>query len=123
MRLIDAWALMEYCNNLSSKTIDANDIARFPTAVGWISVKEGLPKEKPSIFNRFYGTAKWDSGMWRYNSDPVIVAVKYPDGTRRVTIGETHDGELRATRSGYIPHEVTHWMPLPEMPLEEDEHG
>ena len=36
MRLIDADALMDYCNNLKDKTIDANDIARFPTAVGWI---------------------------------------------------------------------------------------
>ena len=30
-RLIDANALMDYCNNLKGKTIDANDIARFPT--------------------------------------------------------------------------------------------
>ncbi len=34
MRLIDADALLEYCNNLQDKTIDANDIARFPTAAG-----------------------------------------------------------------------------------------
>ena len=33
MRMVDADALMEYCNNLKDKTIDANDIARFPTAV------------------------------------------------------------------------------------------
>ena len=44
MRLIDANALMEYCNNLKDKTIGANDIARFPTAVGWISVKDRLPE-------------------------------------------------------------------------------
>lgn len=45
MRPIDADALMEYCNNLRDKTIDANDIARFPTAVGWISVKDRLPED------------------------------------------------------------------------------
>lgn len=31
-RLIDADALMEYCSNQKTKTIDNNDIARFPTA-------------------------------------------------------------------------------------------
>jgi hypothetical protein len=31
MGLIDANALMNFCNNLRDKTIDANDIARFPT--------------------------------------------------------------------------------------------
>ena len=31
-RYIDAFALIEYANNLKDKTIDANDIARFPTA-------------------------------------------------------------------------------------------
>lgn len=30
-RLIDANALMEYCSNQKTKTIDNNDIARFPT--------------------------------------------------------------------------------------------
>lgn len=39
MRLIDADALMTYCNNLKDKKIDANDIARFPTA------KEQEPKQ------------------------------------------------------------------------------
>lgn len=31
VRLINAWDLIEYCNNQKSKTIDNNDIARFPT--------------------------------------------------------------------------------------------
>ncbi len=46
MRLIDADALINYCNNLKDKTIDANDIARFPTAVGWISLKDRLSWSK-----------------------------------------------------------------------------
>ena len=41
-RLIDANALMDYCNNLKDKTIDANDIARFPTAIGWINNYEWI---------------------------------------------------------------------------------
>ena len=32
-RLIDADALMEYCQNDKSKVIDCNDIARFPTII------------------------------------------------------------------------------------------
>lgn len=31
MRLIDADALCEYANNTKDKTVDANDIMRFPT--------------------------------------------------------------------------------------------
>lgn len=31
-RYIDAWKLIEYANNQKDKTVDANDIARFPTA-------------------------------------------------------------------------------------------
>ena len=30
-RLIDAWKLCEYANNLKDKCVDANDIMRFPT--------------------------------------------------------------------------------------------
>lgn len=33
-RLIDADVLMEYCQNDINKTVDCNDIARFPTIVG-----------------------------------------------------------------------------------------
>ena len=49
IRLIDAWALMEYCNNTKDNTIDANDIARFPTALGWISTKEKLPDSEREV--------------------------------------------------------------------------
>lgn len=31
MRLIDADALLDFCANTTSKTIDCNDIARFPS--------------------------------------------------------------------------------------------
>jgi len=40
MRLIDADELMNFCNNLRDKTIDANDIARFPT-VDAVPVRHG----------------------------------------------------------------------------------
>lgn len=32
-RLIDADAFMEYCQNNINKTVDCNDIARFPTII------------------------------------------------------------------------------------------
>lgn len=41
-RLIDANALMKYTQNQVSKTIDCNDIARFPTAYNVKSVEEQL---------------------------------------------------------------------------------
>ena len=49
MRLIDANALLEYCNNQKHKIVDANDIARFPTAVGWVSVNDRLPKKSENV--------------------------------------------------------------------------
>lgn len=44
MRLIDADALMDYCQNQNSKTISCNDIARFPTAYDVDKVVEQLEK-------------------------------------------------------------------------------
>jgi hypothetical protein len=64
MRPIDADALMDYCNNQKDKTIDANDIARFPTIGGWISVKDGLP-EKNQIVIASDGEHTWDVGMYK----------------------------------------------------------
>lgn len=39
MPYIDVFKLMEYANNMKDKTIDANDIARFP----WADVREVKP--------------------------------------------------------------------------------
>lgn len=44
MRLIDADALMDYCQNQKSKTISCNDIARFPTAYDVDKVVEDIGK-------------------------------------------------------------------------------
>jgi len=119
MRLIDADELMNYCNNQKDKTIDANDIARFPTIGGWISVKDRLPVETHSIFFPWYGKQKWSSAMWKEQSDKVIVTVAFKDGTRLVTTGETHDGVWHTSISRTFEPEVTHWMPMPGLPKEE----
>lgn len=83
----------------------------------WISVKDDMPVELHSIFWRFLGTGKWSNAMWREQSDKVLVAVEFADGTRRVTTGETHDGKWRTSISPTIPHLVTHWMKMPDLPL------
>jgi len=117
-RLIDADALMEYCNNLKGKTIDANDIARFPTVSGWISVKEELPEEKPSLFSRFKGTDKWSKAMWAMESKTVLVVATFPNKGSTVVTGNLHDGKWCTKISPMIDCKVTHWMPMPEPPME-----
>ena len=121
MRPIDADALMDYCNNQKDKTISANDIARFPTVGGWISVKDSLPEEHESIFHKLLGTPKWSSAMWQQESDKVLVCVSFPDGTSVVTTGCLHNSDWVTTVSRALPQKVTHWMPLPEPPKEVSE--
>jgi hypothetical protein len=107
MRPIDADALMEYCNNLKDKTIDANDIARFPTACGWISVKDRLPEEHADEhsyeFEQFLCSTVWD--------DVRMVGF----GTR---IGD--DKQHFWSGNSIWDDRVTHWMPLPEPPKEDE---
>lgn len=113
MRLIDANALMKYCNKLKDKTIDANDIARFPTAVGWISVKDRLPERKEYLH---------ESNVIRGSSEYVLVYISatFPYKRMFVTIGRYSYDEMyprwivRSSHDG----DVTHWMPLPEPPKE-----
>ncbi len=35
----------------------------------WIRVKDGLPKEHDSLLAKYYGTAKWNSAMFRKEAD------------------------------------------------------
>ena len=61
-RYIDADKLMNYANNMKDKTIDANDIARFPTAdvVEVIRCKDCL---------HFDNETKW-TVCTRWSADP-----------------------------------------------------
>ena len=86
---------------------------------GWISVKSSLPKEHPSIFAPFYGTDRWNSAMWRNESDRVLVTIRFPDGTRTVDKGKLQDGIWKTGVSPVLPQEVTHWAVWPEPPKEE----
>ena len=49
MRLIDADALMELARNHISKSVDCNDIARFPTAANWTPCSVALPNEHETV--------------------------------------------------------------------------
>ena len=85
----------------------------------WISVKERLPEEHPSMFYKLYGTEKWAKAMWRTESDRVLVTIKFPDGTRTVDKGKLQDGAWRTGVSPVLPQEVTHWALWPEPPKED----
>lgn len=98
MRLIDADALMDYCNNQKSKTIDANDIARFPTAVGWTSVKDRLPEPEEKVL------------IWT-KTECMRYAQYHDDGSKNHWY-VYEDGSRAWTNV------ITHWMPLPEQPKE-----
>ena len=118
----------QHCPVQLSQT-DANKILELlkeqdvtPTggAVGeWISVKDRLPSEHESIFAKMYGTDKWNSAMWRTESDRVLVAIQFPDGTRTVDKGKLQEGIWRTGVSPVLPQVVTHWALWPELPKED----
>lgn len=82
----------------------------------WISVKDRMPAETHSMFYKFYGTLKWRDAMWREESDHVLVAITFEDGSQFVTSGYTQDGKWSTGISKILQYTVTHWMPLPEPP-------
>ena len=121
MRPIDADALKNDLSRFYDGEVTARQlIDEQPTIGGWISVKDGLPKEHPSMFAKLYGTEKWRSGLWRTESDRVLVTIKFPDNTCTVDKGRLQDGTWRTGVSPMLPQEVTHWVVWPE-PAEEEE--
>ena len=135
MRLIDADALLKEYDLVhvgppggARKLIEDAPTVDLPDALraagwreeGWVSVKDRIPEETESMFTRFHATEKWDRAMWKNESETVLVCVLFPDGGKKVTVGRTHDGEWSTSISKVLPHEVTHWMPLPEPPKEDD---
>ena len=108
MRSIDADALINYCNNQKDKTIDANDIARFPTTSGWISVNDRLPDTYKAVitYDKYNGIK--ETGLLK--ASPYVSGVK-------------ENWVLRASPciSWSQGFHVTHWMPMPEPPKEVEE--
>lgn len=92
-----------------------------PAVNRWIPCKERLPKEKDSIFARFYGTPKWNKSMFRKRSQKVLVTVVYPNGKRGVDVNHTTDGEwYKDPLSEAWDVKTVAWMPFPE-PYKEEE--
>lgn len=119
MRLIDADALMDYCNNMKDKTIDANDIARFPTAVGWIPfVKRPLTDDEknthPDWCYFLEGSVPEDEEEillyrpWKNSEGYIITMDQYMNNGTECYLDGAGDIE-----NGMF------WMPLPEPPKED----
>lgn len=107
MRLIDADALIEKmkdCGFSTAQELMANAFcfaalkseSLAPTIGGWISVKDRLPKGECVVYS-----SKFDEMMIGY-------------------IGEAQDSDTGylAENEGEFLYDVTHWMPLPELPKE-----
>lgn len=86
----------------------------------WISVKDGMPPEKETIFAKFKGTDQWNPAMFATSSEDVRVVVQFEDGTRKVWHDNTMDGKWKCERENVYPKRtVIYWMPNPELPKEE----
>lgn len=122
MRLIDAdalWHNMEtadWYNNADRDEVAEPLVLRSQTIGGWISVNDEMPAETHSMFFKLYGTPKWRDAMWKEESDNVLVAIAFEDGSQFVTSGYTQDGKWHTGISKMLPYTVTHWMQMPEPP-------
>lgn len=92
--------------------MDATEKNTGTRLMDWISVKDDMPKEKDSIFARWYGTERWKTGMFRKTSEEVLVTVEMEDGNRKTMTGKTLDGEWKLDFL-LLKGKVTHWMPFP----------
>ena len=140
MRLIDADALKEQIENFNCEGCNHYNFVRCracqiddalsyiddaPTVGEWVSVKDRMPTETHSMFYKLYGTPKWrNNAMWREESDHVLVAIRFEDGSQFVTSGYTQDGKWSTGISKILQYTVTHWMPLPEPPeVKQNDHA
>ena len=80
----------------------------------WIDVNDEMPVELHSIFWPWRNSSKWTKAMWAEQSDKVLVTIRFKDGTKVVTTGETHDGKWYTTVSRTLDPVVTHWMRMPD---------
>jgi hypothetical protein len=114
-RLIDADALIEEMvkvpgNQWNTKTF-GKALEKVPTVepkLGWISVKDRLPK---SMANQVL--------VWLKHNDLVgYIGFGHYEKYKGQEIWFDLEGNAAFSVRGYT---VTHWMPLPEPPKEEDE--
>lgn len=124
----DTWPRFVFCTSCFARTVNCPGFGdngseqaierwnRRECESKWISVKDGLPPERDTIFAKLYGTDKWRDAMFRRMSDDVRVVKMLRDGVRRVHHDHTVDGVWDCERKGDIYGRVTHWMPNPELP-------
>ena len=103
----------------TSKAMMLDIVMKAPTVGGWISVEDEMPKQHKSIFAPWYGTKTWSAAMWKEESETVIVAGRFPDGSKITTTGRLCDSEWETRISKTLNFVVTHWMPMPEPPRED----
>lgn len=111
--LISRKALCEFCLNTKDRTVDANDIMRFPSAEPerrWIPVSERLPEEREWLGTKRFGTTI---------SDEVYVTFENPKGERFCKHLSFQNGKLsrfdQSTIDAFYPEaKPIAWMPLPE---------
>lgn len=89
----------------------------------WISAKDRLPADRRRILVAIYGTD--DEGMRKESG---IFFAFYKDGQFFVSVDDTSSLEFNLfifkrtsifTAWG-MKYEITHWMPLPELPVKEN---
>jgi hypothetical protein len=99
----------------AADTIEAlqKRIAELEEERRWIPVTERMPDEHDSYFAKFHGTSRWESCMFRTESDWVLANVVYQDGKSVVRELRTTDGGW-ALGHAYGVKAVTHWRPMPE---------
>lgn len=78
----------------------------------WISVEDYMPDEHESIFAKYYGTNKWNDSMFINRSDNVLVVEVYEDGSKKVGVAHTCDGEWRYDIP-IIKRKIIYWMKMP----------
>ena len=75
-------------------------------------VEDYMPDEHESIFAKYYGTNKWNDSMFINRSDNVLVVEVYEDGSKKVGVAHTCDGEWRYDIP-IIKRKIIYWMKMP----------
>jgi hypothetical protein len=124
MRLIDADALIEWLsivpleNGMINPDVVVELIRTMPDCGGWISVKDRLPDKsgkylvavtsnvdcKPFVKTAWFLLKLWDNWQFKYECEPNVPGFYNGDG----------EGD-------WVERMVTHWMPLPEPPAENED--
>lgn len=79
----------------------------------WIPCSKKMPKEHPSIFDKFKNTERWTRFMWLTQSDKVLVTSIFENGEAHTETANTYDGSW-CIEVPSVKREVVAWMPMPD---------